>query len=135
MGYIEKKANITFAIIVTSVLFALVHLFNGGMSGVSLILLVVSGTVAGILYGLTTYKFNSIWPSIFMHMCWNLSDLFHITTHNDDYGVIQYIIKVHNVLLTGGAYGNTSSLIAIVLFLIAIILIAMKSMQKINLRD
>jgi membrane protease YdiL (CAAX protease family) len=25
MGYIEKKANITFAIIVTSVLFALVH--------------------------------------------------------------------------------------------------------------
>ena len=30
MGYIEKKANITFAIIVTSVLFALVHLFNGG---------------------------------------------------------------------------------------------------------
>ena len=46
MGYIEKKANITFAIIVTSVLFALVHLFNGGMSGVSLILLVVSGTVA-----------------------------------------------------------------------------------------
>ena len=31
MGYIEKKANITFAIIVTSVLFALVHLFNGGV--------------------------------------------------------------------------------------------------------
>ena len=30
MGYIEKKANIIFAIIVTSVLFALVHLFNGG---------------------------------------------------------------------------------------------------------
>ncbi|MCQ9903534.1 CPBP family intramembrane metalloprotease, partial [Staphylococcus aureus] len=65
MGYIEKKANIIFAIIVTSVLFALVHLFNGGMSGVSLILLVVSGTVAGILYGLTAYKFNSIWPSVF----------------------------------------------------------------------
>ena len=64
MGYIEKKANITFAIIVTSVLFALVHLFNGGMSGVSLILLVVSGTVAGILYGMTAYKFNSIWPSV-----------------------------------------------------------------------
>ena len=59
-GYIEKKANITFAIIVTSVLFALVHLFNGGMSGVSLILLVVSGTVVGILYGMTAYKFNSI---------------------------------------------------------------------------
>ena len=49
MGYIEKKANITFAIIVTSVLFALVHLFNGGMSGVSIILLVVSGTVRYIV--------------------------------------------------------------------------------------
>ncbi|WP_085060226.1 CPBP family intramembrane glutamic endopeptidase [Staphylococcus haemolyticus] len=135
MGYIEKKANIIFAIIVTSVLFALVHLFNGGMSGVSLILLVVSGTVAGILYGLTAYKFNSIWPSVFMHMCWNLSDFVHITTHNDDYGVIQYIIKVKNILLTGGAYGNTSSLVAIVLFVIAIILVEKKNVQRINLRD
>ncbi|WP_210135413.1 type II CAAX endopeptidase family protein [Staphylococcus sp. GDX8P80P] len=126
MGYIEKKTNMTFAIIVTSVLFALVHLFNGSMSGVSLILLVISGTIAGILYGLTTYKFNSIWPSVFMHMSWNLSDLIHITSHNDEYGVIQYIIKANNVLLTGGAYGNTSSFVAIVLFLIAIILIAMK---------
>ncbi|NCA39432.1 CPBP family intramembrane metalloprotease, partial [Streptococcus equi] len=50
----------------------------------------------------------------------------HIATHNDDYGVIQYIIKVKNILLTGGAYGNTSSLVAIILFLIAIIYIAMK---------
>ena len=133
MGYIEKKANITFAIIVTSVLFALVHLFNGGMSGVSLILLVVSGTV-GILYGMTAYKFNSIWPSV-LCICRNLSDFVHIATHNDDYGVIQYIIKVKNILLTGGAYGNTSSLIAIVLFVIAIILVAMKSVQRINLRD
>ena len=70
-----------------------------------------------------------------MHMCLNLSDFVHITTHNDDYGVIQYIIKVKNILLTGGAYGNTSSLIAIVLFVIAIILVAMKSVQRINLRD
>ena len=68
-------------------------------------------------------------------MCWNLSDFVHITTHNDDYGVIQYIIKVKNILLTGGAYGNTSSLIATVLFVIAIILVAMKSVQRINLRD
>lgn len=126
MGYIEKKINIAFAIIVTSVLFALVHLFNGGMSGVSLILLIISGTIAGILYGLTAYKFNSIWPSIFMHMCWNLSDLFHITTYNENYGVIQYVIKVKNVFLTGGAYGNSASIIAIALFLIAIIFISMK---------
>ena len=69
-----------------------------------------------------------------MHMCWNLSDFVHITTHNDDYGVIQYIIKVKNILLTGGAYGNTS-FIATVLFVIAIILVAMKSVQRINLRD
>ncbi|MCJ1661174.1 CPBP family intramembrane metalloprotease [Staphylococcus sp. NRL 18/288] len=63
MGYIEKKTNITFAIIVTSVLFASVHLFNGWMSGVSLILLLSGGIIAGILYGLTAYKFNSIWAS------------------------------------------------------------------------
>ncbi|MCI2773898.1 CPBP family intramembrane glutamic endopeptidase [Staphylococcus petrasii] len=121
MGYIEKKTNITVAIIITSILFASVHLFNGWMSGVSLILLLTSGTIAGILYGLTAYKFKSIWASAFLHICWNMADLLHVTTHNENYGVIQYITKTNNILITGGDYGNSASVISIVIFLIAII--------------
>jgi membrane protease YdiL (CAAX protease family) len=68
------------------------------MSGVSLILLVVSGTVAGILYGMTAYKFNSIWPSVFMHMCWNLSDFVHIATHNDIPATVP--LTTNNIRLT-----------------------------------
>ena len=33
MGYIEKQTNITTAIMISSVLFAVVHLFNGGCLG------------------------------------------------------------------------------------------------------
>ncbi|GGG94476.1 CPBP family intramembrane metalloprotease [Staphylococcus pragensis] len=120
MGYIEKKTTITVAIIITSILFASVHLFNGWMSGVSLILLLTSGTIAGILYGLTAYKFNSIWASAFLHICWNMADLVHVTTHNENYGLIQYITETNNILITGGDYGNSASVISIVIFLIAI---------------
>ena len=118
MGYIEKQTNITTAIMISSVLFAVVHLFNGGMSGVSLILLLTSGTIAGMLYGLIAYKYQSIWASACLHI-WNLSDLCHISTNNEQYGIVQYIVKLKH-LDNGGAYGNSASVISMLIFLMAI---------------
>ena len=130
MGYIEKQTNITTAIMISSVLFAVVHLFNGGMSGVSLILLLTSGTIAGILYGLIAYKYQSIWASACLHIYWNLSDLCHISTNNEQYGIVQYIVETKNIWITGGAYGNSASVISMLIFLMAIFLILKKKAIK-----
>jgi len=130
MGYIEKQTNITTAIMISSVLFAVVHLFNGGMSGGSLILLLTSGTIAGMLYGLIAYKYQSIWASACLHICWNLSDLCHISTNNEQYGIVQYIVETKNIWITGGAYGNSASVISMLIFLMAIFLILKKKAIK-----
>ena len=66
MGYIEKKTNINIAII-SGNLFGAIHLLNGGLNVTSFFLLLISGSLVGIMFGLATYKFNTIWASITLH--------------------------------------------------------------------
>ncbi|PCF86334.1 CPBP family intramembrane glutamic endopeptidase [Staphylococcus intermedius] len=113
LKYIEDKTNIVTAIIVTSILFALVHLFNGKLSGIDLYLLIIAGTFAGMMYAVATYQYHSIWASIVIHMCWNLGGLFTITNTELDYGFVQYIIRSNHALITGGEYGVDASIISI----------------------
>lgn len=114
MKYIEYKTNIYLALIITSILFGMVHVLNGLVTGTSLILLVVSITTAGLMYGLAAYLFNTVWASIVIHMIWNLSAVMTITNQHIEYSVVQYIINTKNPLLTGGAYGTDASLISII---------------------
>ncbi|MEJ7417660.1 CPBP family intramembrane glutamic endopeptidase, partial [Staphylococcus epidermidis] len=51
MGYIEKKTNIRIAIIVTSLFFGVIHLLNGALNVTSFFLLLVSGTLVGMMFG------------------------------------------------------------------------------------
>ncbi|MGJ5718992.1 lysostaphin resistance A-like protein, partial [Staphylococcus equorum] len=64
LKYIEDKTNIYVAIISTSVLFSLVHLFNGKLVGIDFYVLIIAGTIAGIMYGIACYKYSSIWASV-----------------------------------------------------------------------
>lgn len=113
LKYIEEKTNIVFAMFLSSFLFSVVHLFNGKLVGIDLYLLILAGFMAGMLYATATYLFNSIWAGIVMHMCWNLTGIFTVTNVEVDYSLFQYVIKTHNVWLTGGAYGMDASLVAI----------------------
>ncbi|UXR45226.1 CPBP family intramembrane glutamic endopeptidase [Staphylococcus simulans] len=131
LKYIEAKTNIYIALLSTSILFGIVHLFNGQLKGISLVLLMVSITTAGIMYGLAVYLFNSVWASIIIHIIWNLSALITVTDQNIEYGVIQYIIKFTNPLITGGEYGIDASLISIAVYTVIIfILIAYRNFSK-----
>lgn len=114
MKYIEHKTNVYLALIVTSILFGMVHILNGVVKGMSLILLIVAITTAGLMYGLAAYLFNTVWASIVIHMIWNLSAVMTITNQHIEYGVVQYMINTKNPLLTGGAYGMDASLISII---------------------
>ncbi len=131
LKYIKAKTNIYIALLSTSILFGIVHLFNGQLKGISLVLLMVSITTAGIMYGLAVYLFNSVWASIIIHIIWNLSALITVTDQNIEYGVIQYIIKSTNPLITGGEYGIDASLISIAGYTVIIfILIAYRKFSK-----
>ncbi|MCS4485868.1 CPBP family intramembrane glutamic endopeptidase [Staphylococcus americanisciuri] len=68
LKYIEEKTNIIFAMVLSSFLFSIVHLFNGKLVGIDLYLLILAGFTAGMLYATATYLFNSIWAGIAMHV-------------------------------------------------------------------
>lgn len=123
LKYIEDKSNSIFAIILTSVLFSFVHLFNGKLVGIDFYLLIIAGTIAGIMYGIACYMYQSIWASILLHMFWNIGGIFVITNSKEDYGILQYLINSSNVFITGGDYGMDASIISILSYMLVIIIL------------
>lgn len=120
LKYIEDKSNSTFAIILTSVLFSFVHLFNGKLVGIDFYLLIIAGTIAGIMYGIACYMYQSIWASVLLHMFWNASSIFIIINKKEEYGILQYVISSNNVFITGGDYGMDASIISILNYMLVI---------------
>ncbi|RIL82778.1 CPBP family intramembrane metalloprotease [Staphylococcus cohnii] len=123
LKYIEDKTNIYVAIISTSVLFSLVHLFNGKLVGIDFYVLIIAGTIAGIMYGIACYKYSSIWASVLLHMFWNIGGIFVVTNSKEDYGILQYIINSSNVFITGGEYGMDASIMSISGYFVVIVVL------------
>lgn len=65
---VEKSTNATTAIIVSSILFGLVHLMAGG------IVLVIGAVLMALVIGYIFYKFKSLWVCIIAHAVANLPD-------------------------------------------------------------
>lgn len=130
LKYVEEKTNIVFAIMLTSFLFSVVHMFNGKLEGIDLYLLIVAGFLAGMMYAIATYQFNSIWASVVLHACWNLSGIFTVTPDKVDASLFQYIIQTHNVWITGGAYGTDASLIAMGGYVLVIFILLFSQKRK-----
>ena len=89
---------------------------------VGILLLVISGTLVGVMFSLITYKGNSISNSSLLHAVWNfvfVTDMIHITTAQGIYGepVFSIIIPSDHVLVTGAGFGVEASIIAVIGYL------------------
>ncbi len=65
---VEKTTNAVTAIIVSSVLFGIMHFMAGG------IVLVIGATLMSLIFGYIFYKFKSLWVCILSHAVANLPD-------------------------------------------------------------
>ena len=68
---IEKDLKPVAAIIVSAVLFGLMHFTAGG------IILVAGAAIMGSIFGLLMYKYRSLWLCIIAHICANLPDFIY----------------------------------------------------------
>ena len=68
---IEKSLKPVIAIIISAVLFGLMHLMAGG------IVLVFGAMIMGLAFGLLMYKYNSLWICIIAHICANIPDFIY----------------------------------------------------------
>lgn len=126
-GYILKLLELKWgkvvAVLLPSFLFSLMHIPSmDGFSVAGISLLVISGTLAGIMFSLITYMGNSISNSGLLHAVWNfvfVTDMIHITTAQGIYGepIFSIIIPSDYVLVTGAGFGVEASIIAIIGYL------------------
>jgi membrane protease YdiL (CAAX protease family) len=124
-GYILRSLMISFnkyiALIVSSVLFSLMHGFNPNvdMFGLTAIFL------AGILLGISYIHTKNLWFPIALHLSWNLFQTgfgFNVSG-GDSYSLIEFGIKENN-LLNGGAFGFEGSILSVIAMSLTIIAIA-----------
>lgn len=120
MRLLEDKWNKYVAVLLPSFLFSLLHIPSMETFSIgSMMLLVISGTLVGIMFSVITYKGDSISNSALLHAVWNfliITDILHITTAKGAYGtpIVAIMIPSDNILLTGGGFGIEASIVAII---------------------
>ena len=119
-GYILKNLMVSFdkyvALIISSVLFSLMHGFNPNIDLLSLFSLFL----VGILFGLSYVHTKNLWFPIAFHLSWNLfQTLLGLNQGVNDYSFIEFKINESN-LLNGGGYGFEGSYLSIIAQIITI---------------
>jgi membrane protease YdiL (CAAX protease family) len=124
-GYVLKNLLFSFnkyvALIVSSILFSLMHVFNDHIDLFALSNLFLAGVLLGLPYIYT----RNLWFSIAMHLSWNFFQAlfgFNVSGH-ESYSLIEFKINEPN-LLNGGLFGFEGSYLSIIAQIIAIVAIA-----------
>lgn len=127
-GLLKKRWNKVVAAVVPSVLFAAVHItemeqFDAG----DCVRLLITGTAVGIMFSLIAIKTGSVWNGAVVHAVWNLfmaGGLLTIAPVPSQESFVTYVIDSGSSVLTGGAFGAESSVIALLGYAAAALLIA-----------
>lgn len=132
-GYILRNLMVSFnkyfALILSSILFSLMHILNPNIDLLSLFNIFL----IGILLGLSYVHTKNLWFPIAMHLSWNLFQSllgFNVSGH-DTYSIIEFKINESN-LINGGLSGFEGSYLAIIAEIITIVGIAIYYNKKTN---
>ncbi len=136
MHAIESCSNIKWGVLLPSFIFGCMHLLNGKLNLASVLLLLVGGTLVGIMFSLITYTNRSIWPSMIVHAFWNtlvIGGIVSFGADKDPYAISGYLFQNENIFLTGGEFGIEVSIFAIMGYIAVIIYLGLP--QNNRLRD
>lgn len=136
MGCLEKRFNIRIAVIVPSVLFGLLHIIGNDLSFVSIIQLLIAGSIVGILFSLIAYESNSFWNNAIVHGIWNMTiigGILYIGNEADSSSIFNFILDNKSFLISGGDFGIEASVISIFAYLLFIVFAVIKIKQKATL--
>ncbi len=130
-GYILKNLlqsfSIEIALLLSSILFVLMHLFNPEISWIGIINLFFAGIILGLIYMIT----DSIWYPILAHFFWNFFQThlgFNISGQNS-YSLINIIINEKSVF-NGGQFGIEGSILSAFMLIISSIILFLVFQKK-----
>ncbi|MBR5799437.1 MAG: CPBP family intramembrane metalloprotease [Lachnospiraceae bacterium] len=133
MSAIEKRFNRKVAIIVPSVLFGLVHILGMGFNLLSCVLVLVAGTMVGIMFSLIASETGSIWNSAIVHAIWNMiiiGGFLWVGAKFDKYSLFSYVLDTKSFLLTGGEFGIESSIVAVIGYSLVCLFVVLSKKKK-----
>lgn len=121
MSLIRERWNTKAAILVPSVIFASVHLIGMNFSALSCILVLVAGTMVGIMFSMIAMEGDSVWNSGIVHSLWNIIIIgggLSISEKANEYSVMTYVLDSKSFAITGGEFGIESSVIALIGYIV-----------------
>ena len=131
LRFIGIKWNVVAALVISSVLFGLLHSFNPGMTWMG----VVGIIVVGFMLGATYMYSGSIWMPLGIHWIWNtLEDSVFgsaVSGGSSDGSMIQAQFHGSNIM-TGGSCGIEASVVTIVFAVIITIYFLLRSREKLR---
>jgi membrane protease YdiL (CAAX protease family) len=126
---IRSHANATWAILISSVFFALIHI--GGLQGA--LLPAANVFCAGVLFAVAYYVTGNLWLPISLHFVWNclLGPLLGMAVSGQDVANNWRIFTVHGpALATGGVFGIEGSLIVTLVTGVGIVVLLLWSPHR-----
>lgn len=121
LNLLKERWNIWIAVIVPSVLFGVVHVIGMDFSLGSCLLVILAGTMVGIMFSLIEMESGSVWNNGLVHAIWNIVIIgggLSIGERADSYSVMSYVLDSKAFAITGGEFGIESSVIALIAYII-----------------
>lgn len=121
LNLLKEKWNMKAAVLIPAVLFGLVHIIGMDFSVISSLLVLVAGTMVGIMFSMIAIESGSVWNSGIVHSLWNIIIIgggLSISEKIDEYSVMTYVLDSKDFVYTGGEFGIESSIIALAGYII-----------------
>lgn len=133
MNALDKRYGNKVAILVPSLLFGIVHILGMNFDISSSLLVIVAGTMVGVMFSLIALEHNSIWNSAIVHILWNiviLGGVIDIGNSVSEYAIYNYLLDTKSFFITGGEFGIESSVVALIGYTIVIIFVMQSRKHK-----
>lgn len=135
MSALEYRFNRWTAIIAPSVLFGLLHIIGNNLNFLSIIQLLVAGSIVGVLFSLVTYESGSIWCSALIHGVWNMiiiGGILNIGIEPAKTSIFNYVLDTKSFIISGGDFGIEASIISVIFYSIFILLALLLMRKKVK---
>ncbi len=135
LNALKKRWNMKVAVIVPSMLFGIVHVLGQDFSIGSCLLVIIAGTMVGVMFSMIAIESGSVWNSGIVHAIWNIVIIgggLAIGEKMNPYSVMTYVLDSKVFAITGGEFGIESSVISLIGYIIVagIAFIMIKSNRK-----
>lgn len=121
---LELRFSTATSVLLSSVIFASLHIFNTNFTYIS----AINTFLAGLLLGLLYVKSSTLWLPVFFHFFWNLLQPVML---NSPISGINFDVKIFDIdqteylnILNGGAYGFENTIAATTVLILCILYFA-----------